>query len=672
MKVGTRLRTLSQVAVAGSWLAIGVSVVLNVVFEYRLIDLGREDLAAVQRPEAIIVFALANLSATVVGSALVLRRPGNPVGWLFLALGLSLAASGPLNEYAAYGGVARPGSLPVAGFVATLGDIIFIPWLVILGLVLLLTPSGVMAGRATKIAAGATVGGGCVALAAALLRPYRGVHAALGTLDNPLAPTSLAGPLEVVGVSALVVLHVGLLMAAGLVVVRSRSASRSGQTALRWLALAAIPFPFLLLGAWVAAATGNEVILAVVAGSFVAIIPIGAGLAIEKDHLYDVDRLLSRGLTYSILTAGLIAFYALVVVLGGQLLGEVAGDSRAAPVVATFATVSVVMPARRRLQATLDRRFNRRQYEATAAIRRFVREQSASITIEQALREALDDPRVMVGYWIGDRERWVDERGTLHTPGASSFAVTRRGATVATISFDPVRTAHVTIRAVVSEALSELENAGLRAAIALQLVEVRESRARIVAAQVAERRKLERNLHDGAQQRLLAIALQLRAAQLGEDPGALPAAVDVAVGGLQSAVGELRELANGLRPATLADGGLAAALDDLAARTPVPLALCVTPERFTAAVEDAAWYIVCEAVTNAVKHAAAKGIGITATISDNSLRLLIEDDGKGGAAPLGTGLRGITDRAEAAGGKLAISDRPGGGTSVMAELPCGS
>jgi signal transduction histidine kinase len=150
------------------------------------------------------------------------------------------------------------------------------------------------------------------------------------------------------------------------------------------------------------------------------------------------------------------------------------------------------------------------------------------------------------------------------------------------------------------------------------------------------------------------------------------ATVATAVDNLQAAVRELRELANGLRPAVLTDGGLAAALDDLAARSPVPMRLETTKERFAPTVEEAAWFIACEAVANAVKHAAPHSVAISACRQDGRLRLVIEDDGIGGADPAGSGLRGIADRAEAVGGTLAVWPRGEQGTIVIAELPCES
>jgi len=240
------------------------------------------------------------------------------------------------------------------------------------------------------------------------------------------------------------------------------------------------------------------------------------------------------------------------------------------------------------------------------------------------------------------------------------------------VSFDGSVLDRLIVEAGAVEVLTELENARLRAALALQLAEVRESRARIVEAQLAERHRIERDLHDGAQQRLLGLAMQLRAVEVSGDAERMRATVATTVEELQAAVRELRELANGLRPAVLTDGGLAAALDDLAARSPVPVRLETTAERFAPEVEETAWFIACEAVANAVKHAAPHTVAISAGRADGRLRLVIEDDGIGGADPAGSGLCGIADRAETAGGTLTVRPRGGRGTVVIAELPCAS
>ncbi len=362
----------------------------------------------------------------------------------------------------------------------------------------------------------------------------------------------------------------------------------------------------------------------------------------------------------------------LVVVLAGTILSDVARQSQISAVLGTLIAVSIAWPARRRLQDTLDRRFNRREFEAISIMRRYVRDPSPSTTVEQTMRQAIGDPALDVAYWIDDRSRWVTQDGQPADSSHHGIEVRRRGAPIASITYDTQRIEQQLVEAVAAEARPEIENARLRAAIALQLVEVRESRARIVAAQLAERRKIERNLHDGAQQRLLGLAFHMRAAEVSGDGDRARVVLDTAVEEIQRAVRELRDLANGLHPAILSDGGLAAALDDLAARTPVAVRLQATEERFPPGIEAAAWFIACEAVANAVKHAAATNIEVEALRENGHLVLIVADDGVGGADPAGRGLRGIADRAEAAGGSLIVSPRPGGGTFVRTELPCAS
>jgi signal transduction histidine kinase len=212
----------------------------------------------------------------------------------------------------------------------------------------------------------------------------------------------------------------------------------------------------------------------------------------------------------------------------------------------------------------------------------------------------------------------------------------------------------------------------LRAELRRQLDEVEASRARIVAAGYAERRRLERDLHDGAQQRLVSVGLTLRHAQLGLAGTSAGQGIDAAVDQLMLAINELRELANGVRPAHL-DDGLDAALRELASRTPMMVDLHVGPERHHADIEATAYFVACEALTNAYKHAAATNVDVRVQCADGRLKLTVADDGVGGAHPdRGSGLRGLSDRIAAQGGRMTVDSQPGAGTRLVAELPCAS
>jgi signal transduction histidine kinase len=215
-------------------------------------------------------------------------------------------------------------------------------------------------------------------------------------------------------------------------------------------------------------------------------------------------------------------------------------------------------------------------------------------------------------------------------------------------------------------------------ALALESAEARAelnaSRVRILEAGVTERRRLERNLHDGAQQRLVALAVQLRMLEkrLG-DPEAATPLLHGAARELEQALAELRELARGLHPAVLSDRGLAPALETLASRSPLPLTLEGVPdERLAEPLEAAVYFVVAESLTNAVKHAGASELRVRMRAETGELRVEIADDGRGGAEPgagNGTGLRGLADRVEALGGRLAVDSPLGEGTTVRAVLP---
>jgi PAS domain S-box-containing protein len=213
----------------------------------------------------------------------------------------------------------------------------------------------------------------------------------------------------------------------------------------------------------------------------------------------------------------------------------------------------------------------------------------------------------------------------------------------------------------------------LNAELHARLEELAASRARIVTAGDVERRRLERNLHDGAQQRLVTLSLSLRdaVAKLDSDPATAHAALADACGELALALEELRELARGLHPAILSDHGLRAAVETLAGRVPVPVEIVDIPdERLSEPVEAAAYYLIAEALTNVAKYADASTVRVRIAAIDASVVVEVSDDGVGGADPAtGSGLRGLADRVEALGGSLEVVSPAGAGTSLRAEIP---
>ena len=301
---------------------------------------------------------------------------------------------------------------------------------------------------------------------------------------------------------------------------------------------------------------------------------------------------------------------------------------------------------------------------------------SQSADLRDLLARALGDPDLRLGFWAQPIEGYVDAAGlplTLPAPGATQIATPVDGASghVAVLLHDPALLEDRSyLEAVATAARLALENERLKAEVRAQLEQVSQSRTRIVEASDAERRRIERDLHDGAQQRLVSLALTLRLLQSAPESerAALVARASEHAGG---ALEELRDLARGIHPTLLTEAGLAAALRGLAERSPVAVRLGALPDaRLAERIEAAAYFVCSEAVANVAKHAGATEARVDVVAGENEILITISDDGTGGAdLQTGSGLRGLSDRVEALGGALAVSSPAGRGTLVTARIP---
>ena len=306
---------------------------------------------------------------------------------------------------------------------------------------------------------------------------------------------------------------------------------------------------------------------------------------------------------------------------------------------------------------------------------------AAPTRVADAVGEALGDPSLSILVWSPAAGAYLDARGAPTEPRApAQRTVTRiehRGSPVAALIHDSALLEDPgTLRAICTVVALTLDNASLAEQLERQLEEVDASRARLVAAGDTERRRIERDLHDGAQQRLVSVALSLKLAEtrlVGVGDDATRAMLSRAVADLAEALTELRDLARGIHPSILSELGLRAALESLADRTPVPVSLDVEiPADMPRVIEATAYFAASEALTNVVKHGEASQVVITGRVADGRLRLSIVDDGRGGADPSrGTGLGGISDRVHAVGGTFRVSSPSGGGTRFEVDLPCG-
>jgi signal transduction histidine kinase len=294
--------------------------------------------------------------------------------------------------------------------------------------------------------------------------------------------------------------------------------------------------------------------------------------------------------------------------------------------------------------------------------------------LRAALADALGDPSLALAYWLPESERFVDAHGhpvTVSGPGWTEVEL--QGRRVAAIAHDPALSEEPQlVRTAGAAAALALENQRLTAELRAKIEELRASRARLVEAGDAERRRLERDLHDGAQSRLVALALKLKLARMRVEPESEAAELlDESSAELQASLNELRELARGLHPAVLADRGLDAAVRILASRAPVSVDVLALPaERLPAAIELAVYFVVAEALTNVAKYAHASTATLAINTADGRVTVEVNDDGVGGAdVTAGSGLRGLSDRVAALDGRLTVVSPPGEGTRLRAEIP---
>jgi signal transduction histidine kinase len=369
---------------------------------------------------------------------------------------------------------------------------------------------------------------------------------------------------------------------------------------------------------------------------------------------------------------------AMLVLVGTALATDAAGAARAYDVVATaglvvFASVPLVF---------LIGLARSKAIRAGAVRELLLRlgEQPGTGGLRSRLADALGDRSLQLAFWYDDKQCWVDSKGHQvqlpadGDPARAWTAVELEGELVGAIVHDvSLREDPELLRSVAAAAGLAVQNERLEAELRARVEDLRASRARIVEAATHERRRLERNLHDGAQQRLVALSLTLRLAQgnVRKEPDTAERLLGAAQDELSLALGELRELARGIHPAVLSDRGLGAALEALAGRAPVAVDLAELPaKRLPEPIEAAAYFVVAEALTNVVKYAHASQATVSVSSHNGTAVVEVADDGIGGADPArGTGLRGLVDRVSALDGRMVLDSPAGSGTRLRAEIP---
>ncbi|PJJ63684.1 sensor histidine kinase [Compostimonas suwonensis] len=482
-----------------------------------------------------------------------------------------------------------------------------------------------------------------------------------------------SGMLDVPGF-ALLPCFLAFLVAAVLTPVRRyRHADARERLQLRWIFVAAASLPLTLLLCWVSYLLLGTADLVVV-GLFVTHLAIPAAVAIAalRPEWFDIDRVALATVTVGVIGVFVLALLSVAAVLTGlALLPWSPPVALVAAVVLSLAAAPLYRLVRRWLEQRIYPARGRARAALSALAVRVNQGAAEPEQIEAALREALHDDRLTVAVRRLSDHALIGVDGIPVVLPGSGTPVRMRGEQIGVIVAsegsgrlpDDVRSAAAPL----------MDAVRMRAELAHAAAELAASRERIVRAGVEERRRLERDIHDGAQQRLVALGMQLRVLQ--RTAGDLPtvtASLDTAVAELSIAVAELRRLAHGIRPSTL-DDGLVAALSDLGRLRPDIIELHVHAGELPDEIATTAYYVASEAITNALKHADATRIRVDVRQTSHELAVQIGDDGRGGAdIRPATGLAGLQDRVAGIGGRLTVTSPPAGGTIVEALLPCPS
>lgn len=465
-----------------------------------------------------------------------------------------------------------------------------------------------------------------------------------------------------------------LVLACGVsLFVRFRRSTGRVRQQLKWLSLVglgAVLYPFVCLTEILI--TGETGLVSTVFGiAALVALPASVAVAMLRHDLYDVDRVLADTVTYAIVMVVLLGTYAVTALALGLFLGK---ESATAAAAATAVCALVLAPLRARLQRAVDRRLYPPRRAALLAIEdlqhRIHTEQAQPEELEKSLQTALRDPTLRVGLLVPGAAGFIDASG--RPVGATGAVPVMLGGVQ--IGLLAGSSGPAVLKAVATGAASLVEVSRLRAELAGALREVEASRARLVQAGDEERRRLERDLHDGAQQRLVSLGMAMRLAQRHLDDGTVDVngLLDQGVAELSTAIAELRQIAHGLRPTSL-DDGLHAALRAITQTLPIPVQLHIPPGELPEDLATTAYFVAAEAVTNAAKYSRATSIAVRVAQSGEDVRIRVEDDGCGGATPRpGSGLSGLVDRVAAVGGSMSLHSPAGLGTTIEAVLPCGS
>ena len=628
-------------------------------------------------------------SFSVLGALIAAHRPSNPIGWLFCGVGLSFGLAALSTEWATSAFVERPGMLPFGGFMSWLGTFTWSPGILVLfTFLILLFPDGHLPSRRWRPVAwlsGVALFLVVVPIAVTGWAVRGPLLVNLSESAPASAPTSfkIGYNLQVAGVLLMFVL--GLAAAASLVV-RLRRARGDERQQLRWIAFAAA------IGIACVILSSPLFHLPSALGSVgIPLIPAAAAIAIMKYRLYDIDVVIRKTVVLGTIAVFITAVYMALVVGPILLIGSGGGSRESVALSAIAAAVVAVafQPVRQRANRFADRLvYGKRAtpYEVLSKFSGRVGEAYAADDVlprmAQVLAAGTGAEAAVVWLRVGGELRptavWPVEASVPTELPPDAVDVLHQGDLLGALSVamppsDPMDPAK---RKLVEDLASQ---AGLVLRNVRLIEELRASRQRLVSAQDEERRKIERNIHDGAQQQLVALAVKLRLAETlatGEGAEKTAATLEQLQSDAGTALEDLRDLARGIFPPLLADKGLPDAIAAQARKSPVPVDVDAdNVGRYPQEVEAAVYFCSLEALQNVAKYAHASRASIKLTQINGSLTFEVADDGDGfdpTTTGYGTGLQGMADRLDAIGGTLIVRSEPGHGTSVTGRAPAGS
>ncbi len=659
-----------------------------------------------------ITFVLSFAMFPVIGYVLATRRPENSIGWLMLGIGTffgSTALLTSVGEYLLYSGDRGTGLVLVAFDSPSWVPIVVLP----VTFLLLVFPDGHLPSPRWRWFAWSLGLGLVVIYFSILLDPAPMTESIAPKEPNPLGIEALR-PLLNASQALILVIPIGVIASLTALVLRFRRSSGVERLQLRWLLTAAAFVALLYAGAMIASIPYSwgeasqpgwvTVLQNVVIPSFV-LIPLAIGVSILRYRLFDIDVVINRAVLFGALAVFITIVYVVIVVGVGALVG-----SRASPVLSAAAAAVVALafqPLRRRAQRLADRLvYGKRAtpYEVLSEFSERVGQTYANEELLPRMARALGegtgaaraDVWVRVGEELRPEATWPADAEA--PPSRATSSSEERVATSAAL-FEPVRhrdellgalslekragesitaTEEKLVHDLAAQAGLVMRNASLTEDLLDTIEQLRTSRQRLVTAQDEERRKLERNLHDGAQQQLVALTVKLGLLErlVERDPAQAASIAGQLQGDATEALEELRDLARGIYPPLLADQGLVAALGSQARKSAVPVIIEADGVGRYAREAEAAVYFSClEALQNVAKYASASRATVRLTDGDGRLRFEVADDGVGFDAATsshGTGLQGIADRLAALDGEVEVRSSPGAGTTVAGTLPVGN